>query len=156
MKILMVCLGNICRSPLAEGILRTKAAAAGLKWTIDSAGTRHYCTGHPPHKLSQRIAAANGVTIDQHSCRQFVQGDMEAFDKIYVMDDYNYEEVKRIAGKSWDSNKVDYLMNESFPFENRSIPDPYHGVESDYEHVYSMIALACDDVVLRYSQPAAS
>ena len=152
MKILMVCLGNICRSPLAEGVLKHKMQKAGLDWTIDSAGTNHYETGFPPHKLSQKIANLNGVEICDQQCRQFIKEDMLEFDKIYVMDENNYCEVKRISKQYWDEDKVDFLMNEVYPFENRCIPDPYLGNEEDYKKVYILIDKACTVIVKKYTQ----
>ncbi|HEX8331754.1 MAG TPA: low molecular weight protein-tyrosine-phosphatase [Segetibacter sp.] len=147
MKILMVCLGNICRSPLAEGVLKDKIQKAGLDWEVDSAGTSHYLTGNPPHKLSQKIAKDKGIDICTQQCRQFVKQDMERFDKIYVMDEDNYDDVKRIAGDRWDEEKVDLLLNEAYPLENRSVPDPYYGVESDYQSVFEMIDKACEQIL---------
>jgi protein-tyrosine phosphatase len=153
MKILMVCLGNICRSPLAEGILKEKIQKAGLAWEVDSAGTSHYLTGNPPHKLSQKIAKEKGINICTQRCRQFVKQDMERFDKIYVMDEDNYVDVKRIAGDKWSEGKVDLLLNAAYPLENRSVPDPYHGVESDYHSVYEMIDKACDNIIKKAMDP---
>ena len=147
MKILMVCLGNICRSPLAEGVLKDKVKKAGLDWEVDSAGTSHYLTGNPPHKLSQKIAKEKGIDICTQRCRQFIKQDMETFDKIYVMDEDNYDDVRRIAGNNWHEEKVDLLLNEAYPFENRSVPDPYHGLESDSHSVYEMIDKACDNII---------
>ena len=85
MKILMVCLGNICRSPLAEGILQDKARKAGLKWSVESAGTNGYHTGEAPHPLSQKVARINGVDISKQRSRNFVAEDFDRFDKIYAM-----------------------------------------------------------------------
>jgi protein-tyrosine phosphatase len=153
MKILMVCLGNICRSPLAEGILKEKIQKAGLAWEVDSAGTSHYITGNPPHKLSQKIAKEKGINICTQQCRQFVKEDMERFDKIYVMDEDNYVDVKRIAGDKWSEGKVDLLLNAAYPLENRSVPDPYHGVESDYHSVYEMIDKACENIITKAMDP---
>ena len=99
MKILMVCLGNICRSPLAEGILQHKINKLKLNWVVDSAGTAGYHIGEAPHTLSQKVAKQNGINISQQQCRQFVREDIIRFDKIYVMDIENYNEVKRICGK---------------------------------------------------------
>ena len=149
MKILMVCLGNICRSPLAEGILKDKIAKAGLDWEVDSAGTAHYQTGSAPHHLSQKVATSYGIDICDHGCRQFIQQDMIDFDKIYVMDAGNYKEVKRISRNLWDALKVDMLMNELYPSENISIPDPYFSEEADYHKVYEMIEKACEKIVGR-------
>ncbi len=151
MKFLMVCLGNICRSPLAEGILKDKIKKAGLDWIVDSAGTNHYETGFPPHKLSQNIARLNGVEISDQQCRQFLKEDMINFDKIYVMDENNYHEVKRISKQFWNKEKVDFLMNEVYPYENRSIPDPYLGNEADYKHVYGLVDKACTHIIEKYS-----
>jgi protein-tyrosine phosphatase len=97
MKILMVCLGNICRSPLAEGILQHKANAAALNWQVDSAGTAGYHVGNPPHHLSQKVAKHNGIDISHQQCKQFVQEDMLNYDRIYVMDSSNYNDVKRLV-----------------------------------------------------------
>ncbi len=151
MKVLMVCLGNICRSPLAEGILRHKVEKAGLDWEVDSAGTSHYETGYPPHTLSQKLARSNGLDISKQQCRQFTEKDMQTFDKIFVMDDQNYKNIKRLSGPNWDENKVDFLMNELHPNQNMSIPDPYFGVEADYKKVYQMIDDACEVLIRKHS-----
>lgn len=104
-KILMVCLGNICRSPLAEGILQSKANAAGLNWTVSSAGTGGYHNGEPPHHLSQKVAKMNGIDISHQRAQQFLPEHFLAFDFIWVMDLNNYNEVKRIAGNLFDEKK---------------------------------------------------
>src|SRR5205809_7836739 len=109
MKILMVCLGNICRSPLAEGILKHKAKKAGLEWQIDSAGTNGYHIGETPHRLSQKVAKLNGIDICDQRARQFVKQDMERYDKIYALADDVLDEIRRIAKEKFDSTKVDLL-----------------------------------------------
>lgn len=147
MKILMVCLGNICRSPLAEGILRTKANKLNLNWQIDSAGTADYHVGKPPHILSQKVALENGIHIGAHKCRQFNKNDMLLFDKIYVMDTNNYLEVKEIAGKLWNENKVKLILSELYLNENKNVPDPWYGDEKDYYAVYELLDKACDAVI---------
>ncbi len=151
MKILMVCLGNICRSPLAEGILRDKVRKADLHWTVDSAGTANYHVGEAPHRLSQKVAKFNGVDISFLQGRQFDKHDMIHFDKIYVMDADNYEEVKIISKELWNENKVDLLLNELYPFENREVPDPWYGAEEGYHRVYKLISEACDAILLKYA-----
>lgn len=143
----MVCLGNICRSPLAEGILRNKAEKAGLHWIIDSAGTGGYHIGQQPHTLSQKVALLNGINISSQQCRQFRKDDMVAFDKIFVMDADNYEEVKRISGEFWDKQKVGLLLDELYPGESRSVPDPWYGTEKDYHIVYEMVDKACEQII---------
>src|SRR5215218_64992 len=102
MKILMVCLGNICRSPLAEGILRHKAKEAGLQWQVDSAGTNGYHVGEAPHPLSQKVARLNGVDICNQKARQFVKEDLDRYDKIYPMADDVVDDMKRIAKEKFD------------------------------------------------------
>jgi protein-tyrosine phosphatase len=152
MKILMVCLGNICRSPLAHGILEHKAKKAGLGWTIDSAGTGDWHVGEPPHKLSQKVAKLNGVDICGQNARQFKKTDMLEFDKIYVMDKNNYKDVKQISGEYWDESKVDLFLNELYPGKNMDVPDPWYGEEDGYHTVYKMINEACDKIITRYAK----
>jgi len=98
MKFLMVCLGNICRSPLAEGILQHKARAAGLDWTVESAGTNGYHTGEAPHRLSQKVAKINGIDICNKRARNFTAADFDRYDKIYALAEDGLHEIRRIAG----------------------------------------------------------
>ncbi len=151
MKILMVCLGNICRSPLAEGVLRHKVIEAGLDWQIDSAGTGAHQPGCPPHKFSQKISLQNGFDISDQVCRQLVKNDIQKFDKIYVMDAENYADAKRILGNDWNPEKVELLMNELHPGENMEVPDPWYGGEEGYHNVYDMINRACDAIIEKYA-----
>jgi len=151
MKILMVCLGNICRSPLAEGILQHKADKLGLNWEVDSAGTAGYHVGEPPHKLSQKVAKLNGVDISNQRCRQFKKEDFLHYDKIYVMDTSNYNDVKRLSKELWDENKIDLLLNEIHPQKNENVPDPWYGEEDGYHKVYKMIDEACEEIIKKYS-----
>jgi protein-tyrosine phosphatase len=150
MKILMVCLGNICRSPLAEGILKEKAAKAGLKWTIESAGTNGYHDGEAPHRLSQKVAKLNGIEICDQRSRKITADDFSNFDKIYAMSSDVIDEMKWIAKKKYDPSKVDLLMNELKPGKNLDVPDPWYGPEPGYHSVYKMIEEACDAIVERY------
>lgn len=150
MKILMVCLGNICRSPLAEGILRNKAEKAGLLWEIDSAGTSSYHNGDAPHILSQKVAKLNGIDISKQKCRQFVKEDMLRFDKIYAMDNEVYDDIKKMSGELWNPSRTDLLMNEVYADENLDIPDPWFGTEVLYHHVFKMISEACDAIIEKY------
>ncbi len=152
MKILMVCLGNICRSPLAEGILQHKAWKAGLSWSIESAGTNSYHSGQPPHPLSQKVAKLNGVDICNQRARRFEAADFERFDKIYAMAEDVIDEMKRIAKNKFDEKKVDLLLNELHPDKNLDVPDPWYGPEPGYHTVYKMIDEACEEIVRKYSQ----
>jgi|SRR5687768_7240864 protein-tyrosine phosphatase len=151
MKILMVCLGNICRSPLAEGILQHKAFEAGLNWSIESAGTNSYHTGEPPHPLSQKVAKLNGIDICQQRARRFVAEDIEVYDKIYALAGDVLDDIKHIAKKRFDATKVDLLLNELYPGKNMDVPDPYYGTEPGYHEVYKMIDEVCDAIIKKYS-----
>jgi protein-tyrosine phosphatase len=147
MKILMVCLGNICRSPLAEGILQHKANKAGLNWKVESAGTNHYHIGEPPHKLSQKVAKLNGIDICDQRARRFIAEDFIYYDKIYALADDVLDDIKDIAGKKFDSSKVDLLMNELHPGEDRSVPDPWYGTEPGYHEVYKILDAVCNKII---------
>jgi protein-tyrosine phosphatase len=147
MKLLFVCLGNICRSPLAEGIFRAKTEAAGLEWEIDSAGTAGYHVGEAPHPLSQKTAKLHGIDISSQKCRQFKASDMDTYDRIYAMDLENFEEIKRISKEKWKPEKTDLLLNSLFPGKNKSVPDPWYGEESGYHEVYHLIERACDKIL---------
>lgn len=152
MKILMVCLGNICRSPLAEGILQDKAFKAGLAWSVESAGTNRYHTGDGPHPLSQRIARQNGIDISGQRARTISPDDFAIYDKIYALAEDVLDEMKRIGGKKFDPAKTMLLMDVLYPGENKDVPDPYYGPESGYSEVYNMIDKACDEIILKYGQ----
>ena len=146
----MVCLGNICRSPLAEGILQDKINKAKLHWTVDSAGTAGYHVGESPHHLSQKVARMNGLDISQQKGRKFHKEDILHFDMIYVMDNSNYEDVKRTCGNLWDSSKVDLLLNELYPGKNQDVPDPWYGGEDGFHVVFEMLDRACEKVINKY------
>lgn len=154
MKILMVCLGNICRSPLAEGILQHKARQAGLSWTVDSAGTNGYHVGEAPHRLSQKVASLNGVDISQQRARRFSAADFDQFDKIYAMAGDVVEEMKWLAKNQFQADKVELLMNELHPGSDMDVPDPWYGTEPGYHEVYEMIDAACDRIIAQYATPA--
>lgn len=151
MKILMVCLGNICRSPLAEGILKHKALQQGLHWEVGSAGTAGYHVGEPPHRLSIKVAKQNGIDISRQCCSRFIKEDIFYYDKIFVMDDENYAEVKRICGSSFNENKVDLLLNMIEHHANKNVPDPWYGNEDGYHTVFAMIDAACEMIVKTYA-----
>lgn len=138
----MVCLGNICRSPLAEGILKSKLFRS--KIFIDSAGTGAYHVGEKPDKRSIAIAQEFGIDITTQQARKFVVEDFERFDLIYVMDNSNYTNVIGLARNEEDKNKVKFILNEVFPGENLDVPDPYYGGDYGFKNVYKMLDEACD------------
>ena len=147
----MVCLGNICRSPLAEGILQDKANKLGLNWEVDSAGTGNYHIGEPPHILSQKVAGINGIDISRQQARQFSPKDFEKFDRVYVMDADNYNDVRRMSGMYWHENKVDLLLNEVYPGQNRPVPDPWSYPEKAYHEVFELVDNACNEIIRKYT-----
>ena len=147
----MVCLGNICRSPLAEGILQHKSRQAGLDWVIESAGTNGYHVGNPPHHLSQKVARLNGVDISRQRARRFSGADFDQYDKIYAMAGDVVAEMKRLAQKQFQAGKVGLLMNELYPGSNMDVPDPWYGTEPGYHEVYKMIDEACDVIISQYA-----
>ncbi|HEY4154936.1 MAG TPA: low molecular weight protein-tyrosine-phosphatase [Puia sp.] len=151
MKILMVCLGNICRSPLAEGILEKKAKNEGLPWMVDSAGTNNgYHVGEAPHPLSQKVASLHELDISTQCARSFVPEDFDRFDKIYAMSSDVLREMKAISGKKFNVSKTDLLLNEVYPGENRDVPDPWYGDEPGYHIVYDLLDKACDRIIQKY------
>jgi protein-tyrosine phosphatase len=151
MKSLMVCLGNICRSPPAEGILRHKASDAGLSWSLDSAGTNNgYHVGEAPHHLSQKVAKLHSIDISDLQARSFTPEDFGQFDKIYAMSKDVLEDLRRSARDKADMAKTDLLMNELYPGRNMDVPDPWYGPEPGYHEVFKMIEKACDKIIERY------
>lgn len=148
----MVCLGNICRSPLAEAILDEKARQAGLDWQIDSAGTNGYHIGEAPHHLSQKVARHNGLDISHQRARKFTAADFQRFDKIYAMAEDVIDEMRQIAGRQFEASKVDLLLNEVHPGRNEEVPDPWYGPEPGYHEVYKLISDAADQIIAKYGQ----
>ncbi|HEY6144257.1 MAG TPA: low molecular weight protein-tyrosine-phosphatase [Flavobacterium sp.] len=141
-KILMVCLGNICRSPLAEGILASKLPKN--RFSVDSAGTGSWHIGRAPDERSISTAKKNNLDISGQKGRQFSISDFDAFDYIYVMDNSNYTDVISLSKNPEHREKVQLILNELFPGENVDVPDPYYGVANGFDAVYQMLDQACD------------
>lgn len=146
-KVLMVCLGNICRSPLAEGILQSKLPAEN--YFVDSAGTAGYHIGKQPDLRSIKVAKKHSIDISNQKCRQFSITDFHTFDYIYVMDKSNYKDIIGLALNDADKQKVSLILNETFPNKNLEVPDPYYGGEDGFEKVYQMLDKSCDVIVLK-------
>ncbi|PHQ55741.1 MAG: protein-tyrosine-phosphatase [Lutibacter sp.] len=138
----MVCLGNICRSPLAEGILKSKVFS--FKTVVDSAGTGAYHIDENPDKRSIAIAKENGIDIANQRARKFILEDFNEFDYIYVMDHSNYKDVIALARNKNDKSKVKLILNEVFINENLNVPDSYYGGDLGFKDVYNMLDEACD------------
>lgn len=148
-KVLMVCLGNICRSPLAEGILASKVDAD--KVLVDSAGTGDWHVGKQPDPRSIEVAEQFGIDISHQKARQFTVSDFDRFDKIYVMDNSNYENVIALARNEADKKKVERILNEVSPGKNLEVPDPYYGGDSGFIKVYKMLDEAFEIVAEKLS-----
>lgn len=151
MKILMVCLGNICRSPLAEGIMEYKIQQAQLNWTVDSAGTNGYHVGEAPHRLSQKVALMHGIDISRQSARNITGNDFQVFDMIYAMAEDVIDDIKWKTGNAYNPKKVKLLMDEVYPGRSIDVPDPWYGPEADYHQVFDMIDKACDKIIEHYA-----
>ncbi|WP_405568043.1 low molecular weight protein-tyrosine-phosphatase [Polaribacter sp. Asnod6-C07] len=148
-KVLMVCLGNICRSPLAEGILQSKINTDNI--FVDSAGTGAYHVGNLPDERSIEVARKYGINITNQSARKFNVDDFDNFDFIYPMDESNYQNILALARNKEDENKVQMILNEVYPNENASVPDPYYGGKQGFENVYKMLDEACEIIANKLS-----
>ena len=140
----MVCLGNICRSPLAEGILKSKGVAS--KVLVESAGTGGWHVGELPDSRSIEIAKKHGIDITDQRGRKFSEYDFERYDVIYVMDNSNYRDVLKLANSDSEKKKVKLILNEIFPGENVDVPDPYYGGSQGFENVFQMLDDACEKI----------
>lgn len=143
-KILMVCLGNICRSPLAEGILKSKVNKHQV--VVDSAGTAAWHSGNLPDSRSIAIAQKNDIDLTNQRARLFLPEDFELFDHIYVMDQNNYKEVCRLAPNEKALEKVQLILNEIHPDKNLEVPDPYYGGDDGFDDVFKMLDEACEKI----------
>ncbi len=134
----MVCLGNICRSPIAEGVLKSKLSS--IHFRIDSAGTESFHVGKPPDYRSIKVASDHGIDIGLQKARAFQVEDFNLFDKIYVMDRNNLKVIKQLAETSKQRDKVSLIL------ENQEVPDPYFGDERDFKMVFGLLNKACDKI----------
>jgi len=143
----MICLGNICRSPLAEGLMRSKLNFT--KFRVDSAGTSGGHKGQAPDKRSIAIAKKNGLDITNQKSRKLLKEDFQKFDYIYVMDQSNYDDVTSLASTEEEKKKVIKILDEAFPEENLDVPDPYYGGTQGFENVYRMLDRSTDVIAKR-------
>jgi protein-tyrosine phosphatase len=146
-KILLVCLGNICRSPMAEGVLRAKAMERRLPITTDSAGTSDYHTGESPDRRAQAAMKRQGIDISDLRARPFVEADFERFDLLLAMDANNLRDMLRHAPNDELAKKAILIMDHAPLHPERSVPDPYYGSDRDFDHVYGMLDEACNNLL---------
>ena len=148
----MVCLGNICRSPIAHGVLRDKVNKEGLSVFVDSAGTSGWHAGEPADHRAIKTMQQHKVDISDLRSRQFTAHDFDEFDLIYAMDSSNYRDIMNLARNEEDANKVEFLLNLTNPKYNEAVPDPYYGGEQGFENVYQMIDRACDQLIKKLKE----
>lgn len=147
----MVCLGNICRSPLAEGILKSKVEKKGLDWTIDSAGTGAWHVGGSPDQRSIEVAEKHGLDITYQRARKIRSNDFEVFDLIFAMDVSNFQDLTRLAIGDEERQKIKLILDEIHPQQQKSVPDPYWD-DNGFEDVFGMLNEACDKIIERYAK----
>lgn len=141
MRILAVCLGNICRSPLAHGLFQREIDRRGLDWTVDSAGTGAYHRGDPPDPRSIQVASTHGIDISGQRARQLTAADLTRFDKVVVMDATNYRDARELARTDDERDKIELIMNYAEPGRNGQVPDPYWD-DDGFAGVYDMLERA--------------
>ena len=149
MRILMVCLGNICRSPMADGLMRKKVQDNQLDIYVDSAVTANYHVGGAPDTRMTATAKSKGIDISGLKARQFIVSDFDAFDLIYVMDQSNYNNVVRLARNETDIQKVQLILELRTSPHEIEVPDPYYGGQDGFEHVYQLLDESTDIILKR-------
>lgn len=147
MKILMVCLGNICRSPLAEGILRHLAEQRGMELTTDSAGTGDYHVGEAPDRRAQAAMRKQGMDISDLRARQFTAADFDRFDLLLAMDADNLRNMRRLAPDTASASKAILIMDLAPKHALREVPDPYFGGDEGFDAVHAMLTEACTNLL---------
>lgn len=151
-KVLFVCLGNICRSPLAEGILRHKVNELGLDIEVDSAGTGHWHAGENPDRRAVKTGKGRGVDISKLVARQIKRSDFKEFDLILVADEEVKYGVLDLAEGAAEAKKVELIMNMSDPGKDLPVPDPYYGGQDGFEKVFDMLDRACEALIKRVTK----
>ena len=142
----MVCLGNICRSPLAEGIMKEKLKKYNIDGFVDSAGTASYHHGERPDPRSEEIARKKGIDITYQRARPFLTSDFEKFDLILAMDKSNYNDIMMMARTPDHESKVKLILHDTKPDGRTEVPDPYYGGNNGFQLVFDMLDVACEKI----------
>ncbi|MFN3951128.1 MAG: low molecular weight protein-tyrosine-phosphatase [Thermaurantimonas sp.] len=150
MKILMVCLGNICRSPLAEGILSKKLEKKGIQAVVDSAGLASYHVGEKPDPRTIKNALQHGLDLSMKRARQFRMNDFESFDLIYCADKSILDALRSMAQTPEHISKIKLMTEEAYPRQMIEVPDPYYGTESDFEKVFQLLDISCEAIIKKH------
>lgn len=150
MKILMVCLGNICRSPMAHGLLEEKTKRLGLDWVVDSAGISTFHNGEAPDRRAIACMKKHGISIENQKSRVFLKKDFENFDLIFCMDKVNLRDVLSYAANDADRQKVKLILHEIEDELEEEVPDPYYGGNYGFDNVYNLLDKATDAIVKHY------
>ena len=135
----MVCLGNICRSPLAQGILNAKVNHLNIE--VNSAGTANYHIGYPPDPRSIEVGLKNKIDINKQIARQFSVNDFKVFSHIYVMDNNNHEDIILLASSMEEQLKINYILTNQ-----ENVPDPYYGGREGFDKCFSLLENACEHI----------
>ena len=144
----MVCLGNICRSPLAEGIMSDKITQLKLLWTVDSAGTSGWHNGEKPDQRAIEVAKSHGINIANQTSRMLSTQDLDEFDLILAMDSSNYQNILKLVTNKVQEEKIKLILNYVYPNENRAVPDPYY--DNSFEKVFQLLDLATDKIIAEF------
>lgn len=148
----MVCLGNICRSPMAEGVMRQKIEKYGLDVEVNSCGTASYHLGESPDNRAIQTLYKYDIDISQHQGQQFQISDFDKYDLIFAMDNSNYSNLLEKARDEKDMEKVKLLMDEIYPGKQKIVPDPYYGNMNNFEETYTLTEAACEGLAQRLSK----
>jgi protein-tyrosine phosphatase len=150
MKLLFVCLGNICRSPMAEGVMKKLVAEHHLDWTVESAGTESYHIGEAPDRRAIRMCKEYGIDISSQCARKITAKDFESFDKIYALAEEVMDELERFHYKNRGIQPM-LLMDELYPGQHISVPDPWYGTEKDFKIAFDLVEKACNAIIRKYA-----
>lgn len=145
-RVLFICMGNICRSPTADGVMRAKLKAAGLDVEVDSAGTHGYHVGAPPDERSQEHALKRGYDLSPLRARQLVAQDFERFDLVLAMDEDNLANARRLCPPG-QRHRLKLLLDYAPQLGRREVPDPYYGGDAGFEDVLDLVEAACDGLI---------